>query len=165
MPKPEIPELPEAEAKAESKLGPGPLEQADDQLASVLLDTHRPATRLHSLLRPLTGIYHPCPDSPAPMPDTKRPPNAGTQPPLSPQDIGSLEDSLKHIVDHSQSHENAPARYPEAREERVCRSILTCTTAVDFPTDALHSHGPEARAWISHFFPRQETLNAVRFGI
>lgn len=42
------------------------------------------------------------------------------------------------------------------------RKILIYCKASELRSDAVHSHGPEAKHWIAKFFPSEETLDHVR---
>ncbi|WVN88892.1 phosphatidylserine decarboxylase [Cryptococcus depauperatus CBS 7841] len=64
-----------------------------------------------------------------------------------PQELGkSLEDSLDHIVSNSKAINNA-------QKDQLAPSELRA--------DAVHSHGPQAKAWLTKFFPNKETLDRL----
>lgn len=90
-----------------------------------------------------------------------------------PEEAGkALEESLTHLVNHSDAH--AGARRDElARESDSCDLKLGTTTpclcimepclipASEIQADAIHSHGPKAKGWITKFFPSSETVDKV----
>ena len=71
-----------------------------------------------------------------------------------------LEESLTHLVDHSDAHAGSGKDQLARKCDRGFRHGID-VSASEKRADAIHSHGSRSKGWISKFWPSEQTLDKV----